>query len=63
MITPERLDLYKKKALAAVAARAKNPADAGVTCVSVSPHDMLDLVHAIEELRQREQEKKKKEEA
>lgn len=50
MITPERVELYKKKAIKAVAAKANNPADAGVAAVSVSPHDMLDLVHAFEEL-------------
>ena len=49
MITPERLAAYKKQALASVAARAANKAAPGVTCVSVSPHDLLDLILSFEE--------------
>ena len=52
MITPERAALYKKQALAAVAARAKNPKAPGITSVAVSPHDVLDLVHAYEQQQQ-----------
>lgn len=50
MITAERLARYKKLALASVAARAKNPKAPGITCVEVTPHDLLDLVHAFEEV-------------
>lgn len=49
MITPERLETYKKKALASVASRAKNPRAPGVAMVPVSPHDLLDLVLSFEE--------------
>lgn len=44
MITPERLAMYKRLALRAVAARAKNPAAPGISCVNMSPHDALDLI-------------------
>jgi hypothetical protein len=44
MITPERLAEYKKRAIASVAARTKNPRAPGVTCIAVSPHDLLDLI-------------------
>jgi hypothetical protein len=44
MITPERLEKYKKQAIAAVAARVKNVNAPGVSCIAVSPHDLLDLI-------------------
>lgn len=50
MITPERVERYKQLALRSVAARAKNLAAPGITCVEVTPHDLLDLLHAYEEL-------------
>lgn len=50
MITPERVESYKKLALRSVAARAKNPLAPGIACVQLSPHDVLDLIHAFEEL-------------
>lgn len=53
MITSDRLERYKKLALAAVAARAKNPLAPGISCVSVTPHDVLDLIHAYDELARR----------
>lgn len=53
MITPERVERYKQLALAAVAARAKNPLAPGISCVSVTPHDLLDLVHGYDELARR----------
>jgi hypothetical protein len=49
VITPERLKTYKDQALAAVAARAKNPKAPGVSCVAVTPHDLLDLILMFEE--------------
>lgn len=49
MITPERLAMYKKKAIASVASRANNPRAPGVSMVQVSPHDLLDLILAFEE--------------
>jgi hypothetical protein len=49
MITPERLAAYKKQAIASVAARAKNQNAPGVTCISVSPLDLLDLILSFEE--------------
>lgn len=48
MITPERLDAYKKKAISSVAARTKNPKAPGLSCVAVSPHDLLDLILSFE---------------
>lgn len=62
MITAERVELYKKQALASVAARAKNPAAPGITSVMVSPHDVLDFIHSYEELVRRSQEETAKEE-
>lgn len=50
MITPERLDVYKKKALASVASRANNPRAPGIAMVQVSPHDLLDLILSFEEV-------------
>lgn len=50
MITPERVENYKKLALKSVGERAKNPLAPGIACVAMSPHDVLDLVHAYEEL-------------
>lgn len=49
MITPERLETYKKKALESVASRVKNPAAPGISMVQVSPHDLLDLLLSFEE--------------
>lgn len=49
MISPERLAAYKKQALKSVAARTKNPNAPGLSCVPVSPHDLLDLILHFEE--------------
>lgn len=48
MLTPERAALYKAQAIAAVAQRAKNPRAPGISCVVVSPHDVLDLLDVYE---------------
>ena len=50
MITPERIDQYKRQALRSVGRRAKNPAEAGIAAVPVSPHDLLTLISSFEEL-------------
>lgn len=50
MITPERLEMYKKQAIASVASRAKNLRAPGVSMVQVSPHDLLDLILSFEEI-------------
>lgn len=56
MMTSERAELYKKQALASVAARAKNPAAPGITSIMVTPHDVLDLLAAYDELQRLQQE-------
>lgn len=48
MITAERAAAYRRKAIAAIAAKAHNPADAGIACVSITPHDLLSLLDAAE---------------
>lgn len=49
MITAERLAIYKKQAIASVAARAANKNAPGITLVSITPHDLLDLILHFEE--------------
>lgn len=56
MITRERLEHYKKQAISSVAARAEDRNQPGVTCVVVTPHDLLDLVLCYEEQEGRENE-------
>lgn len=46
MITEQRADKYREQAIKSVAAKAKNPAQAGIACVEVTPHDLLELVDA-----------------
>ena len=48
MITPERLEGYKKQAIASVASRVRNPRAPGIAMVQVSPHDLLDLILSFE---------------
>lgn len=48
----ERLERYKKQALAAIAARANNPAQVGVRAITLSPHDVLKLIEAFEQVQQ-----------
>ena len=48
----ERLNLYRRQALASIGARARNPEAFGIACVGVSPHDLLKLVDAFEQLQQ-----------
>ena len=49
MITQERLAGYKRAALKSVEHCVVNPAAPGMACVSVSPHDLLDLILHYEE--------------
>jgi hypothetical protein len=55
-VTPARLALLKKAALRSVAAKANNPNNAGVSAISLSPHDALKLIEAMEEKIEREKE-------
>ncbi len=46
MITESRVDHYRALAIRSVAAKAKNPAQAGIACVQITPHDLLELLDA-----------------
>lgn len=50
MITDDRAEHYKKQALRSVESRARNLAAPGIATVQVTPHDLLDLLKAREEL-------------
>lgn len=49
-MTPERQAAYKQQALKSVAARAANKNAPGITTVAVSPHDLLGMLKAVQEL-------------
>lgn len=57
MITPERLALYKKQAIASVAAPARNINAPGITLIAVSPHDLLKFIECFAEKLQPEEDK------
>lgn len=50
MITAERLARYKRQALDSVKARVTNKNAPGISTVSVTPHDLLDLILSFEEV-------------
>ena len=49
-VTPERQAAYKQQALKSVAARASNKNAPGISMVAVSPHDLLEMLKAVQEL-------------
>lgn len=45
---PERIVALRQQALKSVAARASNPRAPGVSMVAVSPHEVLEMLDALE---------------
>lgn len=50
----ERLAAIKQQALRSIGARANNPNAPGMTMVAVTPHEALEMVEAINKVREHE---------